>query len=221
MEQERRRTRSILLYVLDTVMRLLHPFMPFISEEIWSHMPHRESALVVAAWPERAPALHFPEAAREMELAQAVIHAMRNLRSQVNLPPGKEAPVIVRAPERIAAWLEEERHQIARLCFAAPLTIDSAASKPRQALAAVVGEGVEIYLPLAGVIDLEAETARLQKELDRVAKDLKRAEGKLARRGFVEQAPPPVVARERARQEELTARRAKLRRHLRELSGEM
>ena len=217
-EQERRRTRGILLYVLDTVMRLLHPFMPFISEEIWSHMPHRESALVVAAWPERAPALHFPEAAREMELAQAVIHAMRNLRSQVNLPPGKEAPVIVRAPERIAAWLEEERHQIARLCFAAPLTIDSAASKPRQALAAVVGEGVEIYLPLAGVIDLEAETARLQKELDALEKELRRTEGKLNNPGFLAKAPPEVVSKEEERREEYLARRGKLQERLRELS---
>jgi valyl-tRNA synthetase len=204
--------------VLDTVMRLLHPFMPFISEEIWSHMPHRESALVVAAWPERAPALHFPEAAREMELAQAVIHAMRNLRSQVNLPPGKEAPVIVRAPERIAAWLEEERHQIARLCFAAPLTIDSAASKPRQALAAVVGEGVEIYLPLAGVIDLEAETARLQKELDALEKELRRTEGKLNNPGFLAKAPPEVVSKEEERREEYLARWGKLQERLRELS---
>jgi valyl-tRNA synthetase len=216
-EQDRRRTRGVLVYVLDTVMRLLHPFMPFISEEIWRHMPHRSGALVAAAWPEKAPALSFPEEAKEMGVVQAVIHAVRNLRSQVNLPPGKEAPVIVRAPESTAACLEEERHQIARLCFAAPLTIDSAASKPRQALAAIVGDGVEIYLPLAGVIDLEAETARLQKELTALEKELRRTEGKLKSPGFLAKAPPEVVLKEKTRREEYLARRAKLQERLREL----
>ncbi|MEW5783893.1 MAG: valine--tRNA ligase [Bacillota bacterium] len=216
-ELDRRRTRGVLVYVLDTVMRLLHPFMPFISEEIWRHLPHRESALVAAAWPAAPAHLSFPAEAKEMALVQEVIRAVRNLRSQVQLPPGKAAPVILRAPGQASAWLAQERHQIAKLCFAEPLTVERAATKPQQALTAIVSEGVEVYLPLAGVIDLEAETARLQKELAQLEKELRQTEVKLNSPGFLAKAPAAVVAKEETRREEYRARQGKLRERLREL----
>ena len=215
--ESRRRTRGVLLYVLDGVLRLLHPFMPFISEEIWQHLPQRQSALVIAAWPRQDSRLDFPGEAEALSLVQEAIRAVRNLRSQVQLPPRQAAPVILKPSPEAAATLEKERHQLSRLSFAEPLTIDPAAEKPRQALAAIVGDELEVYLPLAGLIDIEAEIGRLKKELKQVEKELRRAEGKLQSPGFLKKAPPEVVAKEKARVEEGSIKKEKLEERLREL----
>ncbi|HHX87924.1 MAG TPA: class I tRNA ligase family protein, partial [Firmicutes bacterium] len=220
--QDCRRTRGVLVYVLEGVLRLLHPFMPFISEEIWHHLPCRSSCsrepLVVACWPQYCKGLEFPREAAEMAAAQEVIRAIRNLRSQVQLPPTKRAPVVLRTSEKIKTVLEQESHQLFRLALADPLTIDSQVSKPRRALTAVVSREVDVYLPLSGVIDLEAEIARLQKELQQVEKDLKRTRGKLANRGFLQQAPAEIVDKEQARSRELTSRQEKLKERIQELT---
>ncbi len=214
----RARTRSLLVYLLDGVMRLLHPFMPFISEEIWQQLPHRkEEALIVAAWPQVSEKLVFPDEASEMAMFQEVARAIRNLRSQVQLPPGRKAGVIIRAGGRVAATLNEERHHLEKLAFAEPITIMEEVQKPKQALTAIIGEGVEVYLPLEGVIDLEAETARLEKELDQLQAEIKKTEGKLNNRGFMDKAPAEVIAKERARREDQETRLAKLKQRLQEL----
>ncbi len=215
--EARRCTRGVLVYVLDGVLRLLHPFMPFLSEEIWHYLPHRESALVVAAWPREDSRLKFPGEADAISLVQEAIRAVRNLRSQVQLPPGQMAPAILKPSPEAAAALEQERHQLSRLAFAEPLTIDPAAAKPRQALAAIVGDELEAYLPLAGVIDLEAEVGRLKKELQQVDKELRRTEGKLRNPGFLKKAPPAIVAKEKARLEEGSIKKEKLEERLQEL----
>lgn len=215
--EDRRRTRGVLLHVLDGVLRLLHPFMPFLSEEIWRYLPQRTSALVVAAWPQRDSSLEFPAEAAAIFLLQEAVRALRNLRSQVQLPPGQAAPAILRPSPEAAAVLEQERHQLARLAFAEPLTIDPVAAKPPRALTAIVGEGLEAYLPLAGVIDLQAEVSRLEKELQQVEQELRRTEGKLRNPGFLKKAPPEIVAKERARQEEGSIKKEKLEKRLQEL----
>jgi len=218
-EEDRSRTRSILVYLLDGVMRILHPFMPFISEEIWQQLPNRrEKALVIATWPEPAKKLVFPREAEEMELFQEVVRAIRNLRSQVKLAPDQKVPVIVRVGGNPAACLEEEAHQLKRLASVETITIDPAAEKPEQALTAIIGEDIEVYLPLEGVIDFEAERSRLQKELSQVEAEIKRTEGKLNSEGFLKKAPAEVVAREKSRREEQEAKLKKLKQRLQELS---
>ncbi|NLA26821.1 MAG: valine--tRNA ligase, partial [Firmicutes bacterium] len=139
--EARRRTRGVLIYVLDGVLRLLHPFMPFLSEEIWQYLPHRSSALIVSAWPKQDPRLEFTGAAAAIALLQEAIRAVRNLRSQVQLPPGQSVPVTLKPSPEAAVALEGERHQLSRLALAAPLTIDPAAPKPPRALTAIAGEG--------------------------------------------------------------------------------
>ena len=216
--EDRRRTRSLLVYLLDGVMRLLHPFMPFISEEIWQQLPHRkEEALIVAAWPQPEELFSFPEEAADMALLQDVARAIRNLRSQVQLPPGRKTAVIVRAQGRAAACLDQERHHLSRLTFADPLTIHHDAVKPPQALTAIIGEGVEIFLPLEGVIDLDAEKGRLKKESNILLAEIKKTTGKLNSPGFIGKAPAEVVAKEKSRREEQEIRLAKLRQRLQEL----
>ncbi|NMD42111.1 MAG: valine--tRNA ligase [Firmicutes bacterium] len=215
--ETRRRTRGILLYVLDRVLRLLHPFMPFISEEIWHYLPQRETALIVSSWPQPHPRLNYPAEAAAVTLLQEAIRAVRNLRSRVQLPPGREAPVILRPSADAAAVLESGRHQLSRLAFAAPLTIDPSAEKPRQALAEMIGDQLEVYLPLAGVIDLEAERSRLGKELQQLEKELLRTRGKLENPRFMKKAPPEIVGREKARLKERTAKKEKLEARIQEL----
>ncbi len=217
-EYDRKQTRSLLVYVLDGVMRLLHPFMPFISEEIWQQLPHRnEKALVVAAWPQGNSNLNFAEDAEDMASLQEVARAIRNLRSQVQIPPGKKTAVLIRAEGRIADCLDQERHHLGKLAFAEPLTIKNEIEKPKQALAAIIGDGVEVYLPLEGIVDLEAETARLEKELDELLKEIKKTAGKLSNRDFRSKAPKEVVAKENARREEQESRLVKLKQRLEEL----
>jgi len=207
-----------LAYVLDGVMRLLHPFMPFITEEIWQQLPNRqEEALIVASWPEHLQEHFFPQEAAEIQLVQEVTRAIRNLRSQVQLPPGKKAAVIVRASGKTAGCLQEEGHHLARLAFAEPLTIESTAVKPQQSLTAIISEGLEIFLPLEGVIDVKGEIERLEKELAQQQADKQKTEGKLMSEGFIKKAPPEVVAKEEARREEQAARVAWLEQRLQEL----
>jgi valyl-tRNA synthetase len=216
--ESRKRTRSLLVYLLDGVMRLLHPFMPFISEEIWQQLPHRSGeALVVADWPQPCRQFEFPEQAADMIMLQEVARAIRNLRSQVQLAPGRKTPVLVRAGGRAAECLEQERHHLARLAFADPLTIDAGADKPEQALTAIIGDNIEVYLPLEGVIDIEAETARLEKELKQLQSEIKKTEGKLNSPGFIDKAPADVIAKERSRREEQAVRLDKLKQRLQEL----
>ncbi len=199
-------------------MRLLHPFMPFISEEIWQQLPYnKEEALVVAAWPQPNEGHTFPEEAADMAVLQEVARAIRNLRSQVQLPPGKKTEVIVRAGGRVAICLDQERHHLSKLTSAEPLTIQQEAVRPKQALTAIITEGIEVYLPLEGVIDLEAETARLEKELNQVQAEIKKTEGKLNNPSFVDKAPDEVVAKEKLRREEQESRLTKLRQRLQEL----
>lgn len=218
-QDERKLTRSLLVYLLDGVMRLLHPFMPFISEEIWQQLPdRREEALVVGAWPEVSPEIYFPQDNEEMKLFQELVRAIRNLRSQVQIPPGIKTRVIVRASDRAAACFREEIHHINRLAFADPLVIDADAAKPKQALTEIIGEGIEVYLPLEGIVDLEAETARLKKELDQLQKETERTEKKLNNPHFIKKAPPQVVQKEKDRRGEQKTRLLKLQQRLQELS---
>lgn len=216
--KNRDRTRAVLTYILDGVLRLLHPFMPFISEEIWQQLPNRrEEALVVAVWPEPLDEHTYLQEAAEMLLIQEVTRSIRNLRSQVQLPPGRKAGVIIRAGGEIARCLREESHQLARLAFAEPLTIEPDAVKPEQSLTAVIADGLELFLPLEGVIDVEAEIERLEKELAQVLSEMEKTEGKLKSGGFIKKAPPEVIAREEVRRQEQVARITKLEQRIREL----
>ena len=216
--QDKQRTRGLLVYLLDGVMRMLHPFMPFISEEIWQQLPDREEeALVVANWPVVSGKLSFPDEAYDMKQFQEVVRAIRNLRSQVQLAPGNKAAVTIRAGNRAAACLDQERQHLAKLAFAEPVTIEPEAAKPDQALTAIISEGVEVYLPLEGVVDIEAETARLEKEVEQLLSEIKRTEGKLNNEEFIKKAPPEVVSKERARRDEQDSKLSKLRQRLGEL----
>jgi len=220
-EEEKERSKAVLYHVLEGSLRLLHPFMPFISEEIWQHLPCRSKtrgALVISSWPEPEAGLTDPKARREMELVMETIRAIRNLRSEIGLGTGQKTPVILRGPQESLSLLQQEQTFLEKLARVGQVVfLANTEEKPSQALTALVEE-IEIYLPLEGVIDVAQETARLEKELQGVEKDLARATAKLANENFRLKAPAEIIEKESKKKEELSIRREKLLARLAELS---
>ena len=197
-EESRYAAQKTLVEVLRGSMELLHPFMPFITEEIWQHLPHEGETIMLAKWPEQEESLISAEIDKQMELTIEVIRAIRNLRSEMNVPLGKKAEVIICANNHeYTVYLKDGANYILSLASAESLSVEETlAAKPTQAATAVV-HGIEIYLPLKGLIDLDKEIARLEKELTKLEGEIKRIEGKLTNEGFVAKAPAEVIEKEK------------------------
>jgi valyl-tRNA synthetase len=199
----RARTQVTLVAVLEETLRLLHPFMPFLTEEIWQRLPRGRTAppsIMVARYP-RARRRLDPAAETGVAPVMAVVTAVRNLRSEMRLPPARVLPVTVRpASEAAAGALRAEAATIAALARA-EVRIDPAAARPPRAALKVL-EGCEVYVPLEGLVDVAAERIRLARELQRAEEELARLEARLAREDFRQRAPAEVVAREEARHAE-------------------
>lgn len=190
----------VLWYVLEKTLKLLHPFMPFITETIWQHLPHEGHSIMVSDWPIEESTLLDEEVEQQMNTIMDAIKAIRNMRAEVNVPPGKKSEVILQVvASELQVVFANNLQYIKVMAAADPITmlkIDD--GKPENAMAAVVN-GVEIYMPLKGMIDVEKETQRLNKELAGLDKELARIAGKLSNEGFVAKAPPEVIAKEKAK----------------------
>jgi valyl-tRNA synthetase len=217
----RARVQATLVDVLETTLRLLHPFMPFITEEIWQRLPKGRGApasVMIARFPRVRRRDLDPAAEAVMAPIMAVVSAIRNLRSELQIPPSRTLTAIVRPPAgTVAASLEEAAAAVAALARA-EIQVDPAATRPPRSLLAIA-EGCEVYVPVEGVVDIEAERGRLSRELRRVEEDLGRTEAKLAREDFRQRAPAEVVAREEARRTEQRALQDKLREGLERLDA--
>jgi valyl-tRNA synthetase len=216
-EAAKKTTRSILAYVLDSTMRLLHPFMPFITEEIWQNLPHEGESITIAAWPEVNEQLSDQQAAAEMRLLVETIRSVRNIRAEVNTPLSKKIKMMVKAKDNsILDTLERNRAYIERFCNPEELTLGIEIEAPDKAMTAVV-TGAEIILPLAGLINVEEEIARLEKELEKWNKEVDRVQKKLSNEGFVKKAPEKVINEERAKEKDYLEKRATVELRLKEL----
>ena len=193
--------QAVLTYVLSNTMKLLHPFMPFITEEIWRSLPHSGESIMISAYPEYKPELDFPQDERKVGIMLEAIRAIRNRRAEMNVPPSRKAHVIIVAQEK--ALFEGKDKYFERLASAAGLTV--AESCADEGTVRIVTGSCEIFIPLADMVDLEAERARLQKELAAAEGEIKRAEGKLSNAEFTAKAPEKVVNAER---EKLAAAKA-------------
>jgi valyl-tRNA synthetase len=192
--------KSVLVYTLDQILRLLHPIMPFVTEEIWNKIPHEGDSLVVAAYPTVQAELTDETAAKGMEVLKELIRSVRNIRSEVNTPLSKPITLLIQtSDEAIDTFLKGNQNYIDRFCNPEELVIDSSLEAPELAMSAVL-TGATIYLPLAGLINIEEEIARLEKELDKWNKEVKRVQGKLSNERFVSNAPDEVVAQEREKE---------------------
>lgn len=195
-------TKSILIYTLDQILRLLHPIMPFVTEEIWENIPHEGESLVVANYPVVRNELSDETAAKGMEVLKEVIRSVRNIRAEVNTPLSKSVTLLIKTTEKeINHFLMENTNYIERFCNPEELTISSDIIAPELAMSAVL-TGVEIYLPLAGLINIEEEITRLEKELEKWTQEVQRVQGKLANERFVSNAPEEVVATEKAKEKD-------------------
>ncbi|MGE7021050.1 valine--tRNA ligase [Solibacillus cecembensis] len=212
-------TRSVLAYVLDNTMRLLHPLMPFVTEEIWQHLPHEGESITVAAWPTVNPAYNFKDEAVEMQLLMDIIRAVRNVRAEVNTPMSKKVAMTISAKDAsIASILEANKGYIEKFCNPDGLTIGASLEAPAQAMSAVVS-GAEIFMPLAGLINIDEEIVRLEKELDKWAKEVKLVSGKLSNERFVSKAPEALVAVEREKLADYEAKFATVEKRIAELKN--
>jgi valyl-tRNA synthetase len=211
--------QNVLARVLDTSLRLLHPFMPFITEEIWQNLPGSEGSIMVAEFPRSRENEIYPREEARMELIMQVIGAIRNLRSEMGIPPGKKAEVILYSPKKeTLRFLEENRMYVENLARTEKLGFQSGGQRPKGSATAIVEE-VEVFLPLKGWINLEEEEKRLQKELDRVFEDLSRTQRKLQNQDFVSRARPEAVEKEKGKAGALAAREAKLKESLERVKG--
>lgn len=206
---ERARAQGVMLEVLVQILKLLHPFAPFITEEIWQATPWANGSIMISSFPVTREELLDEEAEREVGLIQEVISGIRNLRSEMNLAPGVQVNVLLIPPASVSAVLLEHASIIKVLARVKDLKVDPLASRPKMAIYSLAQE-VEIHLLLEGIIDLEKERVRLAKERDEVHRELQSVKAKLCNPRFLEKAPQDVIERTKARASELESKELKL-----------
>jgi valyl-tRNA synthetase len=207
--------QHVLRDVLQHTLELLHPFMPFITEEIWQHLPRTGKSIMISAWPQAQRGACDEQAEQEIGLLMEVIKTIRNMRAEMNVPLGKKTEAIlqVSTPELEQLFTRNVGllHQLASVM---PVAIQRVSEvKPDQA-ATAVADGVEIYLPLKGLIDIDKEFARLEKELANLDKEVERLASKLNNSGFVAKAPANVIEAEREKQRDYEEKRNVVRERL-------
>ncbi|TWT09001.1 valine--tRNA ligase [Planomicrobium sp. CPCC 101079] len=218
-EDAKKMTRSVLAYVLDNTMRLLHPFMPFITEEIWQNLPHQGESITVAAWPTVDESLSNQEESTNMKLLVDIIRSVRTIRAEVQSPMSKKVPLTILAKDaNTHAVLEANAAYIERFCNPETLTIAQNIEAPEKSMSAVVS-GAELFMPLEGLIDVDAELARLSKELEKWAKEVKLVQGKLSNERFVSKAPEAVVAEERKKEADYLEKHSTVEKRMEELKA--
>ncbi|HEX9133196.1 MAG TPA: valine--tRNA ligase, partial [Ktedonobacteraceae bacterium] len=226
-EAARRATAGILRAVLDQSMRLLHPYMPFVTEEVWQYLYRTSepdqgqwpaSALIVAPWPQANQQAMNDEAEREFGLLHEVITRIRDARNQMNVEPARRVPVIMAAGSQVA-MLEAQAPLIEFLARTEkPQLYAELTQKPEQSMSLLAGP-VEIYLPLAGLLDIGKELGRLDKEIAQAQQEIARLQGKLGNEAFVSKAKPEVVEKEREKLAAQEERMGKLKERRAELGG--
>jgi valyl-tRNA synthetase len=231
----RRHTQRVLVEVLGTILKLLHPFMPFITEEIWHKLPGAQGSIMVESFPTPDDSLVNAEAEAEMELVMACITSIRNMRAEMNVPPASQVKILVYTPDRqLLGVLQGHARAIGLLArvsaveFApeqppppASATAVIAVPEAMQAGLAVSTKSLEIVMPLAGIIDFREEERRLNREMDKLSRDMAQAQKKLANEDFLAKAPPDVVEKEKERLQTCNEKLTKLKSHqkrLRELA---
>ncbi|OUO40337.1 valine--tRNA ligase [Flavonifractor sp. An306] len=208
-EDSKVRAQQVLCYVLTQILKLLHPFMPFITEEIWQALPHEGDYLMLQQWPEHHVNLDFPEEEKAMELIMDAIRAIRARRAEMNVPPSKKAQLTISTLEQ--AVFHQGIPFLKRLAYASDVqVVEATREMDTQGMVTVTTHAARLYLPLAELVDLEKEKARIAKELDKNRKELDKLESKLNNPGFVNKAPAQVVEAERERADKLRALLVKL-----------
>lgn len=210
--------RRVLHYGLDRLLRLLHPFMPFITEEIWQHLPHEGETITLAEWPKSDGSFRDEKAEQQMEAIMEAIRAIRNIRAEMDVAPSRKANVIIVSERKETRDLFANNSvYIERLAAASRVTVrEDKGGIPSDAVSAVI-EGAQIYIPMEELLDIEKEIERLEREKERLEKELERVNGKLSNKGFVEKAPAEVVDAEKEKLKKYQDMMAKVQERLKSL----
>lgn len=212
----KRQTLSIALYIMEGILKLLHPITPFITEEIWQRLESRRDgeSIMKSGWPAGNDSLINDQIEMDVELVKGIIAAVRNVRNEMNVPPAKKTDLIfVTDNDRISALLVGMQAHFKNLARTENVTISTDKIKPKLSASAVVS-GIEIYIPLEGIIDIDRERQRLQKEIDRLENQIKSIDLKLMNSDFIAKAPPQVLEKEKAKRENFKATIDKLQANL-------
>lgn len=208
--RQRESARQTLFFTINRILSILHPFMPFITEELWQKLPNHHSSIMVSPYPESDGKHNDIQAITEMELVMDVVTAIRHIRSENNIPPTRKIPAILEVVSpQTRELLERIQSYIINLARLDSLTLSPGRKKPGVAATQVVKD-VEIKIPLKGIIDLGEEKKRLDKELDKIGQNLKLVSKKLSNEDFLHKAPREVVKKEEEKAKELKERQKKL-----------
>ena len=194
-EQSKQAAQKVLLYVLDQFLRLLHPFMPFLTEEIWQAIPHEGEALIISKWPEYREELNFKAEEDAMESIMNAIRSIRNRRAEMNVPPSKKCSLYITTSKQDV--YESGIPFFLRLAYADQVEVLSADPADHEKMASCITADAKLYMPMSQLVDTEKELARIAKEKAKVEQDIARTEGKLQNEKFISKAPEAVVNQER------------------------
>lgn len=218
-EAAQRAVKSVLSYVLEKTMRLIHPFMPFITEEIWQHLPHQGASIMIAPWPIFEQEFADEAAERSMAMIMDAIKAIRNIRAELGVTPSRRVQCFIHAENQtVKAMLAEAAPYFSKLAGISDLEIGVFGdAKPAKVMTAIV-TGAELYLPLAGLIDIDQEIVRLQKEAEMLQGEVDRGEKRLQNPGFANKAPAEVIAKEHEKLDDWKSKLARVQSRLAELT---
>ncbi|MDD4688619.1 MAG: valine--tRNA ligase [Eubacteriales bacterium] len=199
MEEEGTDAQQVLVYVLSQTLKLLHPFMPYITEEIYSHLPVEKGSIMLKDYPKYDEALNFETEENSTEVIKSAIRAIRNLRSEMNVPPSKKAKLII-VTDKTDIFSQGEAF-FKKLAWASDVVVSNNKDEVPENAIIVVTEGAEIFMPQGDLVDKEKELERLNKEKEKLIGEIKRVEGKLSNQGFIAKAPDKVIEEEKAKGE--------------------
>lgn len=202
-EAAKESAQRVLLYVLVEILKLLHPFMPFITEEIWQALPHEGDALMMQSYPEYSEALNFPEDEANFGMVMDAIKAVRARRSEMNVPPSRKSHLII-VTDKAKAFTDGEKF-ICKLAYASGVEVRAELPESTDGMVSVITDNARMFMPMAELVDLEKERARMEKELANAKKQLDGQNAKLANENFVSRAPEKVVNAEREKKAKLEA----------------
>ncbi len=202
-EAAKESAQRVLLYVLVEILKLLHPFMPFITEEIWQALPHEGDALMMQSYPEYSEKLNFPEDEANFGMVMDAIKAVRARRSEMNVPPSRKSHLII-VTEKAKAFTDGEKF-ICKLAYASGVEVRAELPESTDGMVSVITDNARMFMPMAELVDLEKERARMEKELANAKKQLDGQNAKLANENFVSRAPEKVVNAEREKKAKLEA----------------
>ena len=220
-EEQKKTVRAVLLHVLEGILKLLHPFMPFLTESIYQNLPQKQGFLMLADWPEHQAKYLFTKQADQMEGIMEAIRSIRNLRSEMNVPAGKKARVMLVPASGWKDVLEASALYFQRLASASSVEVIENQSAISEKTAAAICKAAEILIPLGDLVEFDKELARLTKEKEALAKEIKRSQGMLKNEGFVSKAPAQLIEKEKEKLNENLLMEKKMEEHIKQIQEMM